>query len=364
VRNSTTKTKVQKLNQVQINQFKRNLKHEDADVREEAALYLAVCKDPQTIPLLVTHLGDSDPEVRGMICYALGEIGDTIAVGFLSQSLQDEDIQVRQVTAEVLGKIGSLEGIALLLECLQTETEGIVLEKIAQALGMINIEQYKDKKQVIEALEALAQEEDPFIQKQAFLALEKLNYPQPAPVTQESTSPLTNEAEARQESQMPSPSQPVKLLNWLEDKGSQLVDQVTETFNSLTQTHQNAYGWRNLDDTEQKRNYTIEKIKDLGIRLKGHSLVLLVSIKQENPQKIKIRLRLIPQGEQYLPQGLTLTILDENDNLVLDKSGTPLEAYARERDNWIQLELSGQPEEAFKAKIALGKSSLTEKFII
>lgn len=353
-----------------IEDFQKKLDNNNFYIREEAALDLGITRDPQGIDLLLPKIEDENLEVRQAVCHALGEIGvneKKVVDALINRLKNDTDLEVKQIVALALGKIGSQDVIPSLLECLNKTTKEawFVKEAIAQALGMINLEGYQDKNKVIESLKELAKEKDVFIQKSALFALEKINSQQPATVTQESTAELNNETEVKQESELPSESPPIKLLNWLEEKGSQLGDLVTETFKPLIEPNQYAYGWRNLNDEEQERNYTTEKIKDLGIRLNGHFIALVVSLKQENPEKIKIRLRLIPQAEQqYLPQGLTLAILDENNNSVLDKSGAPLQTYARERDKWIQLELSGRPDEAFQVQIAKDETNWKEKFTI
>jgi hypothetical protein len=80
----------------------------------------------------------------------------------------------------------------------------------------------------------------------------------------------------------------------------------------------------------------------------------------ESDQEMDVRLRVYPTGSDiYLPAGLKLLVLDDSGVSVPD-----LEATARTADNWIQLEFSGQSQEQFSVKAALGDVSITEHFVI
>ena len=93
------------------------------------------------------------------------------------------------------------------------------------------------------------------------------------------------------------------------------------------------------------------------IQLSQHSLVLSVNYQQEINQSRSIILRLYPNGDNtYLPPDVKLIVLDNGEFF--------LEAQARDSDNWIQLEFSGETGERFTIKVTLGDCSLTQKFII
>lgn len=106
------------------------------------------------------------------------------------------------------------------------------------------------------------------------------------------------------------------------------------------------------------------RLIDLGIRLAEHSIALVVALLPESSEKINIRLRVYPVGNQYLPQGLTLTVLDESGEPVVDESGTPWEVGARDADNWIQWPLYGEPGDRFRVKISWVDACVTEEFVI
>lgn len=116
-------------------------------------------------------------------------------------------------------------------------------------------------------------------------------------------------------------------------------------------------------DHEDEFNYPQSGIKrakliDLGLQLAGHSVALIVELRQESNQKTGILLQVHPTGTQtYLPPLLQLIVIDESKEVFL-------EAQARSTDNYIQLQFSGEPGERFSVKVALGDVSFTENFAV
>lgn len=106
---------------------------------------------------------------------------------------------------------------------------------------------------------------------------------------------------------------------------------------------------------------------DLGMRLAGHAVALAIAVKAESAQKINIRLRLYPMEKgATLPPGLTLSILDENAE-VIELEGDRWEATAREADkadDWLEWQVFGAPGERFAIKIALGDASVIQNVVI
>lgn len=103
------------------------------------------------------------------------------------------------------------------------------------------------------------------------------------------------------------------------------------------------------------------KLIDLGIELAGNPVALVVTLTQvEASEEIDIRLRVYPTGQQnYLPPGLQLIVLDESGDSLPE-----FKAEARNADDWIQREFSGEPGERFSVTVALGDDSITENFVI
>lgn len=100
------------------------------------------------------------------------------------------------------------------------------------------------------------------------------------------------------------------------------------------------------------------KLIDLGIQLADRPVVLIVSLLSTHECEREIRLVVRSAGNYpYLPEKLQLTVLDAEGNEVL-------QAQAREADNWIQLEFTGEIGEYFSVSLALGEISMVEEFII
>lgn len=93
-------------------------------------------------------------------------------------------------------------------------------------------------------------------------------------------------------------------------------------------------------------------------QLTEYSLVLVVNCQVDNTETRNILARLYPTGEnKYLPMGLQLIILEDSGEVFL-------EAQARQSDNWIQLEFTGEATEIFGIKIVLNDAIFSKKFAI
>ncbi|MBE9059488.1 DUF1822 family protein [cf. Phormidesmis sp. LEGE 11477] len=101
------------------------------------------------------------------------------------------------------------------------------------------------------------------------------------------------------------------------------------------------------------------KLIDLGIQLEQSVRVaLVVHITQTADRRTSVILQVRPLGESfYLPEGVELTVLDENN-------ANYLAATSRAIDNYIQLRFSGQAGEQFGVRIKLGQSVFREQFAI
>jgi len=72
------------------------LKDPDAQVREKAAIGLAFRRDPKIVEPLLRAIEDSDSQVREKAAIALGASGDNRAVDALTKAMKDPDSQVRE----------------------------------------------------------------------------------------------------------------------------------------------------------------------------------------------------------------------------------------------------------------------------
>jgi beta-lactamase regulating signal transducer with metallopeptidase domain len=82
------------------------LRDSDAQVREKAAIGLAFRRDPKIIDPLLTAMEDGDSQVREKAAIALGASGDTRAIGALTKAMKDPDSQVREKAVAGLVLLG------------------------------------------------------------------------------------------------------------------------------------------------------------------------------------------------------------------------------------------------------------------
>lgn len=98
------------------------------------------------------------------------------------------------------------------------------------------------------------------------------------------------------------------------------------------------------------------KLIDLGLELAGHGVVLIITVREVEPQTVSVRAQVYPTGEAItLPPNLKLSVLTE--------TGAVFKAVtARSDDEFIQYQFKAQQGDCFKIQVALGDVSLTEKF--
>jgi beta-lactamase regulating signal transducer with metallopeptidase domain len=82
------------------------LKDPDSQVREKAAIGLAFRRDPRIIEPLLTAIEDGDSQVREKAAIALGASGDIRAVAALTRAMKDPDAQVREKAVAGLVLLG------------------------------------------------------------------------------------------------------------------------------------------------------------------------------------------------------------------------------------------------------------------
>jgi bla regulator protein blaR1 len=82
------------------------LKDPDAQVREKAAIGLAFRRDPKIVDPLLTAIEDIDGQVREKAAIALGASGDARAIAALTRATHDPDSQVREKAVAGLVLLG------------------------------------------------------------------------------------------------------------------------------------------------------------------------------------------------------------------------------------------------------------------
>jgi hypothetical protein len=114
----------------------------------------------------------------------------------------------------------------------------------------------------------------------------------------------------------------------------------------------------NSEQPELTNNVQRAKLINLGIQLKERPVVLLVDITPEANGNIAVTLQVHPSSNNtYLPETLTLRVIESSGQVFM-------EAQARSRDDFIQLQFSGELKELFTVQIALDDAELTEQFQI
>ncbi len=89
-----------------INPLLTALGDSDAQVREEAAIGLAFRRDARVVDPLLRAMDDADSQVREKVAIALGASGDPRALSALERALSDPDPQVREKAAAGLILLG------------------------------------------------------------------------------------------------------------------------------------------------------------------------------------------------------------------------------------------------------------------
>jgi hypothetical protein len=154
----------------------------------------------------------------------------------------------------------------------------------------------------------------------------------------------------------------VNLGQWLNN----IFETGWQTVESLLNPEQltPALGFRNtelLEATESEMNAIDNRVRmvkliNLGLQFGDRNLILLVEISPEENGNIAVTLQVHPNfSDLYLPEGLELKVLESSDEVFL-------QVQARKRDNFIQLQFSGQPEEIFRVEIILAEIVFSEKF--
>ena len=120
-----------------VTQLITQLKDQNSEVREKAALALDGIKDPRAVEPLIAALKDADYQVRGFAAQALGDTQNSDAVEPLIAALKDTDWSVRRFAAEALGKAKDLRATQPLRDAL-SDPDSTVRQRATESLGKIN----------------------------------------------------------------------------------------------------------------------------------------------------------------------------------------------------------------------------------
>ena len=89
-----------------IDPLLKALKDKDPQVREKAAIGLSFRRDGRIVQPLLAAIEDQDPQVREKAAIALGASGDERAIGALQKAMRDPDSQVREKAVAGLVLLG------------------------------------------------------------------------------------------------------------------------------------------------------------------------------------------------------------------------------------------------------------------
>jgi Protein of unknown function (DUF1822) len=142
----------------------------------------------------------------------------------------------------------------------------------------------------------------------------------------------------------------------LNDSGSIVV----ALSNLVAQTADEETRWQAADllmNQDPKHEATgLRRFSDLGLRLGGHAVALMVGILPRPDGLLSVLLRLYPMGEKSaLPKNLSLAVSDDD--------GQYIEAVSRDYDGCIQLKFGAAIDEHFSVRVSLGEASLVEHFV-
>jgi hypothetical protein len=141
----------------------------------------------------------------------------------------------------------------------------------------------------------------------------------------------------------------VNLSQWFEDivaAGWKAVDTLLSP-----KSTELAFSFRNTAQTEIGRCKLIE----LG---ENQSVAMIITLTEDEEQDMDISVEVQPpEGQTYLPPNLQLVVLNEDGEAVMD-------VQAGSDNKTMQLEFGGEEGDYFGIKVALGKVSVTENFMI
>lgn len=168
-----------------------------------------------------------------------------------------------------------------------------------------------------------------------------------------------------------------RLLNQKANDNLVVIQPEQPKLHNLSLWFQNIFevGWQSVDtllNTEHKnlafqfRSDSLLKqvpvkgatLIDLGMELKGITVMLLVGLTQEVDKRVGIRVQLYPaNGETYLPPNIKLGLLSDLGVMLQ-------EVQSRSHDNYIQLKrFKTPPGKIFSIQVALDNANIKENFV-
>ncbi|PZV17387.1 MAG: hypothetical protein DCF20_06000 [Pseudanabaena sp.] len=153
-------------------------------------------------------------------------------------------------------------------------------------------------------------------------------------------------------------SQPlVSLGNWLQG----IFEEGWQEIEAIFSERQIQPAWRSAT---LRLRYKLSEQSDVSgtrrtkfLNLESLRVALVVTILETEREHVPLHIAVYPITEVFLPEFLSLKVLDNFGNCFL-------EASARRQDNYVQHNLGGDRGEHFSIQISLGATILTENFTI
>lgn len=158
----------------------------------------------------------------------------------------------------------------------------------------------------------------------------------------------------------PDPSHVTQLTQWLRGQ----LEEGWESLEDLVSGQNLSPAWvvrgpagSTENQTQTNRNSVIKRGKLLHFEGMSEAIALLISLDSEISEEMDISVEIQSLDRQSeLPFNLEISILDEEGHSVM-------QALAKSTEH-IKLNFSGQPQEQFGVKVALGSVSFLENFVI
>jgi HEAT repeat protein len=138
------------------------LRHQYDDVKEVALEACIALNDPEVNAALAALFDESDPLLRMMGVYAMGQLGDPAYTAALTQALEDELPDIRKIALESLGRdpVSFVERLPLLARRLEDENSEVRLA-VVDMLGL------HDEREVYPLLVRTLEDQDDWVRIRA-----------------------------------------------------------------------------------------------------------------------------------------------------------------------------------------------------
>ncbi|MBL1179329.1 DUF1822 family protein [Pantanalinema sp. GBBB05] len=154
--------------------------------------------------------------------------------------------------------------------------------------------------------------------------------------------------------------QVIELLGTIAVGQAEVIDTFVELLNTDADEEirrQVAISLKKIDPDHPQAAVRQAQLLELGLQFRQQQVILIMTLTPEAQDDIGVHLRVYPVNTETLPPALSLGILDEAGNIVLQEQ-------TREADDWIQLKFSGSLNDRFSVHVAWNGTEIVENFVI